>query len=212
MTFDEQVKEDMNKLREFQSILERLNKTDVNSMSETKNKNVFFHIKSLIEIINWNLNGKEKKTASHSNNEEKHILISYDLDKREVCLKLKQKLEALEQKTWMNNMNEMNETSLAATVQAIGNSSCVLMCVTEKYRQSNFCQAVATYALSQNKRIIALIMQDGYENPSGWLGKIVETNEVSVNFAKYDFEECINQLKHILLSHLKLITLLSKTK
>ena len=44
---------------------------------------------------------------------------------------------------------------------------CVLICVTEKYRQSLNCQAEAQYAFKLNKHIIPLIMEKGYENCKG---------------------------------------------
>ncbi len=51
---------------------------------------------------------------------------------------------------------------------AVENSYCVLMCVTEKYRSSINCQAEAQYAFRIKKPIIPLIMQQGYENVKGW--------------------------------------------
>lgn len=44
---------------------------------------------------------------------------------------------------------------------------CVLICVTEKYRQSLNCQAEAQYAFKLNKHIIPLVMEKGYENCKG---------------------------------------------
>ncbi len=76
--------------------------------------------------------------------------------------------------------------------KAVEKSKCVLMCVTEKYRQSLNCQvnlnlfipillnyikmsiqAEAQYSFRRNKNIIPVIMQKGYHNVDGWLGFII---------------------------------------
>jgi hypothetical protein len=56
--------------------------------------------------------------------------------------------------------------------KAVEGAQVVLMCVTEKYRQSVNCQAEAQYAFRMNKKIIPLIMQSGYASVDGWLGKL----------------------------------------
>ena len=62
---------------------------------------------------------------------------------------------------------------LDSMANAVENSCCVLMCVTEKYRQSINCQAEAQYAFKLTKPIIPCIMQKGCENVTGWLGIII---------------------------------------
>jgi hypothetical protein len=78
---------------------------------------------------------------------------------------------------------------------AVENSYCVLICVTEKYRSSINCQAEAQYAFRLNKPIVPLIMQTGYENVKGWLG-IIMGDKIFINFMKYDFDECLKRLKN----------------
>jgi hypothetical protein len=77
---------------------------------------------------------------------------------------------------------------------AVENSCVVLMCVTEKYRQSINCQSEAQYAYKMGRPIIPLIMQRGYENVTGWLGTLM-CSKMSINFLNTDFEECIRRLK-----------------
>jgi arsenate reductase-like glutaredoxin family protein len=79
--------------------------------------------------------------------------------------------------------------------EAVENSFCVLICITEKYRQSINCQAEAQYAFKLNKPIIPLIMQKGYENVTGWLG-IIMGDKIFINFTKYEFEECLRRLSN----------------
>jgi hypothetical protein len=94
---------------------------------------------------------------------------------------------------WID-VNDIHGSSLEAMAQAVENSSCVLMCITEKYRQSINCQAEAQYAFKMNKKIIPIIMQSGYENVKGWLG-IIMGDKIFINFTKYELEECFRRLK-----------------
>lgn len=77
--------------------------------------------------------------------------------------------------------------------KAVESSQCVLMCVTEKYRQSLNCQSEAQYAFRLNKKIIPLIMQKGYGSVDGWLGFIIG-DKIFVDFTKYTFEDCLKRV------------------
>ena len=138
-------------------------------------------IKKKYDQIKWNLkeieNEQNKLESSNENsvsNEQsklEHIMISYNTVSRELCLKIKENLESSGYKVWID-INDIHGSSLDSMARAVENSFCVLMCVTEKYRQSVNCQAEAQYAFRLNKPIIPLIMQKGYESVSGWLGNI----------------------------------------
>jgi len=110
-----------------------------------------------------------------------------------LCIKIKEKLESFGYKVWID-VNDIHGSSLEAMAQAVENSSCVLMCVTERYRQSINCQAEAQYAFKMNKKIIPIIMESGYENVKGWLG-IIMGDKIFINFTKYELEECFRRLK-----------------
>jgi hypothetical protein len=120
---------------------------------------------------------KEKKIerkSSSSNNKPadlniKHIMISYNRESRDLCLKIKSELEKMNYKIWIDVEN-IHGSSLESMALAIENSMCVLMCMTEKYKQSPNCRAEAEYAFNLNKPIIPLIMQKEYQ-PNGWLGE-----------------------------------------
>ena len=152
-------------------------------------------LKSALEQIEWNL--KEDNLCETKKSEtigQQHIMISYNMASRELCLKIKEKLEACGFKIWID-VNDIHGSSLDSMARAIENSFCVLMCVTEKYRQSVNCQAEAQYAFRMNKKIIPLIMQSGYETVQGWLG-IIMGDKIYINFIEFDFDECIEKIKH----------------
>ena len=121
-------------------------------------------------------------------------MISYNCASRELCLNIKQKLEDFGYKVWIDVVN-MHGSSIDAMAQAVENSMCVLMCVTEKYRQSNPCQGEAKYAFNLKKSIIPLIMQKGYGQMKGWLGFIMG-DKIYIDFSKYEFDACIQKLKN----------------
>jgi hypothetical protein len=77
---------------------------------------------------------------------------------------------------------------------AVENSCVVLMCVTEKYRQSINNQSEAQYAYKMCRPIIPLIMQKGYENVTGWLGTLM-CGKMCISLVNTDFEESIRRLK-----------------
>ena len=181
-------------------------------MKDADDKLVFQNMERIIAQIQWNL--FEKTTSLHtapstdtppkqiiirdrdqtSTKSDEHIMISYNSASRELCLNIKQRLESFGYKVWIDVVN-MHGSSIDAMAQAVENSMCVLMCVTEKYRQSNPCQGEAKYAYQLNKKIIPLVMQKGYGQVKGWLGFIMG-DTIFVDFSKYEFEVCVQKLKN----------------
>lgn len=144
-------------------------------------------------ILSHNNKPKEESVEKKpSDNKDSHIMISYNTGSRELCLKIKSELEKLNYKVWID-VNEIHGSSLDSMAEAVENSMCVLMCVTEKYRMSVNCQAEAQYSFRLNKKIIPLIMQQGYQNVTGWLGIIIG-DKIFVDFVKYDFSEAMERL------------------
>lgn len=65
------------------------------------------------------------------------------------------------------DVSDIHGSSLDSMAKAVENSYCVLMCITEKYRQSVNCQSEAQYAYKLGRPIIPCILQKGYENVTG---------------------------------------------
>lgn len=101
------------------------------------------------------------------------IMISYNSKSREVCLKIKSELEKVGFRVWID-VESIFGSSLESMANAIDKSFCVLVCVTEKYKESNFCRLEAEYVLQQKKSFIPLFLQPGYK-PNGWLGLLIGT-------------------------------------
>jgi hypothetical protein len=135
------------------------------------------------------MNAVSGATDAKSKNQ---IMISYNAASRDLCLKVKEALEFAGYKVWID-VEEIHGSSLEAMARAVESSDVILMCVTEKYRQSVNCQAEAQYSFKLQKPIVPLIMQKGYENVDGWLG-IIMGDKIFINYMKYSFEECTKRL------------------
>ncbi len=98
--------------------------------------------------------------------EEKHIMISYNRDSRDLCLSVKSQHESMGHKIWID-VESIHGSSLESMAAAIENSACVLICITEKYKSSPNCRAEAEYAFQLGKPIVPLYMQANYK-ADGW--------------------------------------------
>ena len=137
-----------------------------------RREKAFQGVKEFIERIYWNL--EDKVIETENTEKAQHIMISYNSASRPLCLQIKEYLEdKCKQKVWID-VNDIYGESLDSMAKAVECASCVLMCVTEKYRQSVNCQGEAEYAFKRKKTIIPIIMQSGYE-PQGWLDFIIGT-------------------------------------
>ena len=85
---------------------------------------------------------EQKTKQEETSTQRQHIMISYNTASRDMCLSIKSELEHTGLGVWID-VNEIHGSSLDSMAQAVENAQCVLMCVTEKYRQSNNCQAEA---------------------------------------------------------------------
>ena len=149
------------------------------------------------QVISVELNSRPKiLTTQMSIKEEnlttKHIMISYNSKSKETCLKIKNKLQENGFQTWIDVENICG-SSLESMAKAIEESHCVLMCMTEKYKESANCRLEAEYSVKLNKPIIPLIMEKGYQ-PDGWLGIILGL-KIFIDFTKYEITECFKRLE-----------------
>ena len=185
LAFSEQVNKELNAEHELIDHIKTVGKQD---------KFEFKKLKKTCEEFVWILKN-EKELSSEDVKpavKEEHIMISYNTGSRELCLRIKAELEKLNMKVWID-VSEIHGSSLDSMANAVENARCVLMCVTEKYRQSLNCQAEAQYAFRLNKIIIPLIMQPGYHKVSGWLGFIIG-DKIFIDFTRYAFDDSLKRL------------------
>ncbi|CAF4833588.1 unnamed protein product [Rotaria socialis] len=141
------------------------------------------------EAILWTLNRiphRHCSTISNSCQLQGHIMISYNRSVIAMCLKIRDRLKALHYSVWLD-VDNINGGVLESMAQAVEDSSIVLICMNEQYKQSYYCRLEAEYATELRKPCIPCLMQPRFR-PYGWLG-IIKGAKLHVDFATLPFEE-----------------------
>ena len=125
---------------------------------------------ALWEIEGKTARGNAEKTKETTGN---HVMISYQWDAQQVLVEVKNKLQASGYRVWMD-LEQMGGSTLEAMAKAVENAAVVLVCVSQRYKESPNCRSEAEYAYQLRKDIIPLMMQRNYK-ADGWLGILVGT-------------------------------------
>lgn len=81
---------------------------------------------------------------------------------------------------------------MSAMAEAVENSEFVIMCMSDAYKQSAYCQAEAEYAFKCKRRLIPLVLRQGYK-PDGWLGLMIGSR-IYIDFGRHDFDTACEKL------------------
>ncbi|XP_072025529.1 uncharacterized protein [Amphiura filiformis] len=100
------------------------------------------------------------------------IMLSYQWDCQKRVLQIKDRLLHAGYRVWMDLAN-MRGNILGAMAKAVEESDVILICMTEKYKNSKSCRSEAEYAYSHDKKLIPLLMEKDYK-PDGWLGILLK--------------------------------------
>ncbi|CAF1132098.1 unnamed protein product [Rotaria sordida] len=95
-------------------------------------------------------------------------MISYSHSDRQLCYQIHERLVQDGFSVWIDRDN-MYGTTMIAMAEAIENSEFILICMSDTYKQSVYCQSEAHYAFERRCHLIPLIMKHCYK-PDGWLG------------------------------------------
>ena len=107
-------------------------------------------------------NSNNSSVLTYTNQVDKHIMISYNKDSRDICLKIKEELENAGFTIWIDVEN-ISGSSLESMAHGIEQSECVLICMSQKYKESLNCRAESEYVFQTKKPFIPLIMEPGYK-------------------------------------------------
>ncbi|XP_075250993.1 uncharacterized protein LOC142343176 [Convolutriloba macropyga] len=157
-------------------------------------KRVIFELdqkKRLKESVNTPLEDKYRKP--------KHVLISYNWGSQPLALKLKSCLKGSGIPTWMDVEN-MGADTLASMAEAVENAFCVLVCVSEKYKESSACRSEAEYSYNLHKDTVPIMMEKAY-SPTGWLGILCGTKKYYQWFNETTIATSTPALVNYLLAH-----------
>jgi len=123
----------------------------------------------------WEIEGKKARNNADKTEETtgNHVMISYQWDAQELLVEVKNKLQKSGYRVWMD-LDHMGGSTLEAMAKAVENAAVVLVCVSQRYKESPNCRSEAEYAYQLRKDIIPLMMQRNYK-ADGWLGMLVGT-------------------------------------
>lgn len=123
----------------------------------------------------WETEGKKARNNAENTEEttRNHVMISYQWDAQEVLVEVKNQLQASGYRVWMD-LEQMGGSTLEAMAKAVENAAVVLVCVSQRYKESPNCRSEAEYAYQLRKDIIPLMLQRNYK-ADGWLGMLVGT-------------------------------------
>jgi hypothetical protein len=77
--------------------------------------------------------------------------------------------------------------AMQAMAEAVENSEFVILCMSDSYKRSVYCQAEAEYAFQCKRRLIPLIVRQEYR-PDGWLGLLL-ASRIYIDFGRFDFKK-----------------------
>ena len=72
----------------------------------------------------------------------KHIMISYNNESHDTVLKMKEWLENCNYVVCLNPESVYETHDYEATIKAVEEMDCVIVCLNEEYKQSNMCRTV----------------------------------------------------------------------
>lgn len=146
------------------------------------------------EALLWKLEEETVAVAKPtiSNSYRYDIMISYSHSDKRLCHQIYEQLIKDEFRVWIDR-EDMHGSPMVAMANAIENSNIVLICMSDAYKQSVYCQSEAHYAFERRRRLIPLIIEPQYK-PDGWLGIIV-TGKIYIHFAKIGFKLAYENLK-----------------
>ncbi len=120
------------------------------------------------------------------------LMISYCWAEKIVCKKIFEQFNTKGYRIWFDE-NDMHGNSLSAMANAIENSQCIIVCMSENYEKSNACRHEAEFAYVRQRFILPLVVQPKYK-PLSWLGFIIGAR-IYVDFTKHEFDRAFGMLE-----------------
>lgn len=121
-----------------------------------------------------------------------HIMISYQWGNQKVILQIRDSLREQGFKVWMD-VDNIHGSTLQAMAEAVEGAAVVLMCMSQRYKESPNCRTEVEYAFARHKPIVPLLMEKDYK-PDGWLG-ILKGSKLFFDFSgKYSYKDKVVEL------------------
>ncbi|KAK6167536.1 hypothetical protein SNE40_021537 [Patella caerulea] len=202
LAFDDVNKQKMVSEPNLIETIERIGKTSTGKMKKMsqgifwtlqktlRNEDQFKHLVKTVEKKKEET--KKKDDKAKEDKVRGHVMISYQWDHQAVLKQVSSSLRENSHQVWMD-IDNMEGSTLQAMASAIEGAEAVIICMSQKYKDSPNCRAEAEYAFQLRRPIIPLIMERGYR-PDGWLGFILGAKLFYDFSGKYSFETRIDGL------------------
>jgi hypothetical protein len=211
-SFYEKIAKDMSKDAGFVSSVNKLICAFVESIHSGKASisDDYFQLSiyNLCKQIKWNMHRSLKRldTTDKLSSEEaigskkSQLFMSYHRSSKRPCRSIKNYLEVTRfsvfmRKIGLNDHDDRYGSDLNSMAKEIDQSACVLMLVSENYRQSVCCRAEAEFAYQANVPIVCLVLEHGYSASAGvgWLGDVMRKAKFVLNWnAKADLNQIVS--------------------
>ena len=160
-------------------------------------------LKRAAESLIWELEKSKSDTSLITidvNTQKYDIMLSYSHSDKDLCYHIHDRLIKDQYRVWLDR-EYMHGATMVAMANAIENSEFVLICMSDAYKQSAYCQSEAHYAFERRRYLIPLIMKS-YYRPDGWLG-IMASGKMYIDFPKLGFDLAYERLKNEIDQHHK---------
>ncbi|XP_062585822.1 uncharacterized protein LOC134247482, partial [Saccostrea cucullata] len=182
LSFDKEV---CQQIVEYPEMIERLE-----SLTNSQDKIVAKNVSGALFVLKGE-NDVSKRPKSAKKNKG-HVFISYSWNEKEIVMKIRERLKKEGVEVWID-VERMGGSTLSAMAEAVENAALVLICMSEKYKESPNCRLEAEYTFQLRKEYIPLMVQKRYR-PDGWLGMILGAKLYFDFSGKYPFEKPWNGL------------------
>ncbi|UJR32450.1 hypothetical protein I4U23_019912 [Adineta vaga] len=155
----------------------------IESLSLIRDMDIHDSMKKIIDGLLWKLEQKDDVQNEQENNLF-DLMISYNEDDdKSAALKVYNYI-----KDHFHYRISFDDylISTSSICQAIRNSRCILLCISETYKTNPNCRLQAEYAHDRKKQLIPFLLKQ--TRLDGWLGSICE-NRSSINSIEEEFEK-----------------------
>ena len=180
----------------FNKDIQRQLRSNSNFMSKLKhlaNECDNQQIRKMTHGLLWNLeiNHKDPPVTDIDQQNSFDMMISYSHKDKSLCRQIYDELIKTGYRVWID-FDQMHGNVMDAMAHAIEQSQTVIICISEDYRNSNYCRAEAQYAFQRQRKIVPVLLQKHYK-PDGWLLFLIG-QLLYVDFTKYEFPRAIEML------------------
>ncbi|CAF1200481.1 unnamed protein product [Didymodactylos carnosus] len=151
-------------------------------------------VQKTAEGIIWKLEKKDEhhSTQSLPNKYKYDVMINYSHTDKNLCYQIHERL-VNDKFCVLFDRDHCYGSHMQEMANAIENAEFVLVCMSDSYKQSAYCQSEAHYAYERQCRLIPLIVREKYR-PDGWLGFII-SGKIYIDFPEFSqFDEAYQKL------------------